>query len=115
MPLLFPIALPGMASAVDTLCVLVAFGLSRGQSVPLPKWLANRVLSARVKAMLTSVIHRALAILAHGAAPHAVPSTKHVRALNALMLGIAGLTIFVPVPLISFDNVLPALAIVLIA
>jgi hypothetical protein len=38
-----------------------------------------------------------------------------VRALNALMLGIAGLTIFVPVPLISFDNVLPALAIVLIA
>jgi hypothetical protein len=69
MPLLFPIALPGMASAVDTLCVLVAFGLSRGQSVPLPKWLANRVLSARVKAMLTSVIHRALAILARMGRP----------------------------------------------
>ena len=69
MPLLFPIALPGMASAVDTLCVLVAFGLSRGQSVPLPKWLANRVLSARVKAMLTSMIHRALAILARMGRP----------------------------------------------
>ena len=28
MPLLFPIALPGMASAVGVLCLLVAFGLS---------------------------------------------------------------------------------------
>jgi hypothetical protein len=116
MPLLFPVALPGMASAVGTLCVLVAFGLFRGQSVPLPKWLANRVLSARIKGMLTSMIHRALAIVARIGRPRMLPlSNKPARMLNALMLGIAGLAMAVPVPMISFDNVLPALAIVLMA
>jgi len=116
MPLLFPIALPGMASAVGTLCVLVAFGLLRGQAVSLPKWLAKRELSARVKAMLASMIHRALAILACIGRPRMLPlSNKPVRMLNALMLGIAGLAMAVPVPMISFDNVLPALAIVLMA
>ena len=35
--------------------------------------------------------------------------------VNGLMLCAAGLTMMVPVPIISFDNVLPALAIVLIA
>jgi len=116
MPLLFPIALPGMASAVGTLCVLVAFGLFRGQAVSLPKWLAKRELSARVKAMLASMIHRALAILACIGRPRMLPlSNKPVRMLNALMLGIAGLAMAVPVPMISFDNVLPALAIVLMA
>jgi len=116
MPLLFPIALPGMASAVGTLCVLVAFGLFRGQTVPLPKWLAKRVLSTRVKTMLSRMICRALAILARMGRPRMLPlSNKPARMLNALMLGIAGLAMVVPVPMISFDNVLPALAIVLMA
>lgn len=116
MPLLFPIALPGMASAVGSLCLFVAFGLFRGQSVPLPNWLANRVLSARVKAMLTSMIHRAIAILARVGRPRMLPlSNKPAHRLNALMLGVAGLAMVVPVPMITFDNVLPALAIVLMA
>ena len=116
MPLLFPVALPGMASAVGTLCMLVAFGLFRGQSVLLPKWLANRELSARVKAMLASMVHRAVAILARMGRPRMLPlSNKPARMVNALMLGIAGLAMAVPVPMITFDNVLPALAIVLIA
>jgi hypothetical protein len=116
MPLLFPIALPGMASAVGTLCLLVAFGLCRGQSVPLPGWLANRALSARVKAMLASMIHRAVRIIARMGRPRMLAlSNKPARMLNGLMLGAAGLAMLVPVPMITFDNVLPALAIVLMA
>ena len=116
LPLLFPIALPGMASAVGTLCLVVALGLFRGRSVPLPKWLAKRVLSARVKAMLASMVHRAATICARMGRPRMLPlSNKPARMLNALMLGIAGLAMVVPVPLITVDNVLPALAIVLIA
>ena len=116
MPLVFPIALPGMASVVGTLCLLVAVGLCRGQSVPLPQWLANRALSMRVKAMLARMIHRVVAIFARMGRPRILPlSDKPARMLNGLMLGAAGLAMVVPVPVITFDNVLPALAIMLIA
>ena len=116
MPLVFPIALPGMASVVGTLCLLVAVGLCRGQSVPLPQWLANRALSMRVKAMLARMIHRVVAIFARMGRPRMLPlSDKPARMLNGFMLGAAGLAMVVPVPVITFDNVLPALAIMLIA
>ena len=42
-------------------------------------------------------------------------SNRPARLANGLMLAVAGLSMAVPVPLISFDNVLPALAIVLMA
>ena len=115
MPLLFPIALPGMASAVGTLSLLVAIGLCRGQPVQLPTWLAKRPLSQRVKTVLARMIHRALAIFVRMGRPCMLPlSNKPARRLNGFMLGAAGLAMAVPVPLISFDNVLPALAITLI-
>lgn len=116
MPLLFPIALPGMASAVGTLCLLVALGLCRGRPVQLPTWLAKRALSQRVKTLLARMIHRALAIFLRMGRPRMLPlSNKPALRLNGLMLGAAGLAMVVPVPVISFDNVLPALAITLIA
>jgi len=116
MPLLFPVALPGMASAVGTLCLLVAFGVGMGHSVPLPGWLARRELSARVKAMLASMLHRAVRIMARMGRARMLPlSNRPARLFNGLMLGAAGLAMVVPVPVITFDNVLPALAIVLIA
>ena len=116
MPLLFPIALPGLGSAVGTLCLVVALGLCRGRSVQLPTWLAKRALSQRVKTVLTRMIHRAVAILARMGRPRMLPlSNKPARRLNGLMLGAAGLAMVVPVPVVTFDNVLPALAITLIA
>lgn len=116
MPLLFPIALPGMASVVGTLCLLVAFGLFRGQLVPLPNWLAKRELDARVTAILARMIQRTVSLFAGMGRPRLLRlSNKSTRSLNALMLGVAGLAMAVPVPVITFDNVLPALAIVLIA
>jgi hypothetical protein len=116
MPLLFPIALPGMGSAVGTLCLVVALGLCRGRSVPLPTWLAKRALSQRVKTVLARMIHRAVALFARMARPRMLPlSNKPARRLNGLMLGAAGLAMVVPVPVVTFDNVLPALAITLIA
>jgi hypothetical protein len=116
MPLLFPIALPGMASAVGTLCLFVALGLCRGRSVQLPQWLAKRALSIRAKAVLARMVHRAVAIFARMGRPRMLPlSNTSARMINGLMLGTAGLAMVVPVPVITFDNVLPALAITLIA
>ncbi|RFO97037.1 exopolysaccharide biosynthesis protein exod [Rhodoferax lacus] len=116
MPLLFPVALPGMASAVGGLGMVVAIGLFRGRAVPLPRWLGKRVLGERVKALLARMIHRALALFARVGRPRLLAlSNRPARTLNALMLGLAGLSMAVPVPVITFDNVLPALAIVLIA
>jgi hypothetical protein len=115
MPLLFPIALPGMASAVGTLCLLVAFGLCMGQAVALPGWLGKRELSARVKTTLASMSQRAVSLIARMGRPRMLPlSNQPARRLNGLMLAAAGLAMVVPVPVITFDNVLPALAIVLI-
>jgi hypothetical protein len=115
MPLLFPIALPGMATAVGALCVIVAVGLCAGQSVPLPGWLGRRELNVRAQTLLASMVKRVVSVLARFGSPRMLAlSNKPARMLNGLMLSAAGLSMAVPVPMISFDNVLPALAIVLI-
>lgn len=116
MPLLFPVALPGMGSAVGVLSVLVAFGLCTGQPVPLPRWLAKRELNARAQTLLASMVSLAVSTIGRVGRPRMLSlSSSSARMLNGLMLAVAGLSMAMPVPVISFDNVLPALAIVLMA
>jgi hypothetical protein len=116
MPLLFPVALPGMAWLVGSLCVLIAIGLCRGQSLPLPRWLACRVLGARTQAVLARMVSRSVRVVARVSRPRLLALSKQpARMLNGVALCAAGLSMVVPVPMISFDNVLPALAIVLLA
>ncbi len=116
MPLLFPVALPGMASVVGALCIVIAFGLLSGQPVPLPVWLARREINARARVLLERMIGRVINVIARWGRPRMLRlSDRPARALNGLMLCAAGLSMMVPVPIISFDNVLPALAIVLIS
>ena len=116
MPLLFPVALPGMASIVGAFCILVAFGLFSGQPVPLPAWLARREINGRARALLARMVSRVVNVIAALGRPRLLRlSDRPARVVNGLMLCAAGLTMMVPVPIISFDNVLPALAIVLIA
>ena len=116
MPLLFPVALPGMASVVGTLCLLIAIGLCRGQPLPLPRWLASRELGARTQVVLASMVNRSVRVIAKVSRPRMLAlSNQPARMLNGVVLCAAGLSMVVPVPLISFDNVLPALAIVLVA
>lgn len=116
MPLLFPVALPGMASAVGVLCLVVAFGLCSGRAIALPRWLAERELGARAQALLARVLGRTIHLVARFGRPRMLRlSDRPARLFNGLMLSLAGLSMAMPVPMISFDNVLPALAIVLIA
>jgi hypothetical protein len=116
MPLLVPVAVPGMASVVGALCLFVASGLCIGRSVPLPNFLARRELGARMQTLLAGMARRTIHILARFGRPRLLAlSNKSARVLNGLVLCGAGLAMAVPVPMISFDNVLPALAIVLIS
>ena len=116
MPLIFPIALPGMASMVGVFCLLIAYGLCIGQPLPLPGWLAKRELNGRVRTLLKGMINRIIHIIALLGRPRMLPlSNKPARVLNGLMLSAAGVSMMIPVPIISFDNVLPALAIVLLS
>jgi len=116
MPPLFPVAVPGMASAVGALCLFVAFGLCIGRSVSLPSWLARRELGVRVQMLLASMLSRTIRVLARFGRPRLLLlSNKAARVFNGMMLCVAGLSMAVPVPMVSFDNVLPALAIVLIS
>ncbi len=116
MPLLFPVALPGMASAVGGFCLLTAYGLCVGRSVHLPNWLAKRQLDGRIKTLLTGMVSRVIRVISWVGRPRLLSLTHpSARVFNAFMLAVAGLSMMMPVPIISFDNVLPALAIVLIA
>lgn len=116
MPLLFPVALPGMASVVGTLCLLIAIGLCRGRSLALPRWLARRELGERTQAVLASMVNRSVRVIARVSRPRMLAlSNQPARMFNGVVLCAAGLSMVVPVPLISFDNVLPALAMVLVA
>lgn len=116
MPLLFPVALPGMASAVGAFSLLIAYGLCVGRPAPLPDWLANRELPGRAMNLLKAMINPFIQIMAMLGRPRLLPlSNRSIRLLNALMLSIAGLSMMIPVPIITFDNVLPALAMLLIS
>ncbi|WP_237266584.1 exopolysaccharide biosynthesis protein [Thauera humireducens] len=116
MPLLVPVALPGMASVVGAFSILIAFGLLSGQPVPLPAWLARREMNDRARMLLERMTSRVIQIIARWGRPRMLRlSDKPARIANGLMLCAAGLSMMVPVPIISFDNVLPALAIVLIS
>lgn len=116
MPLLFPVAVPGMASAVGALCVFVAYGLLAGHSMPLPRWLGRRALGSQIQTLLSRMLRRTIPLIARAGRPRLLPlSNRPARWLNGLMLTAAGLSMAVPVPMISFDNVLPALAMVLLS
>jgi hypothetical protein len=116
MPLLVPVALPGMASVVGAFSILIAFGLLSGQPVPLPAWLARREMNDRARMLLERMTSRVIQVIARWGRPRMLRlSDKPARIANGLMLCAAGLSMMVPVPIISFDNVLPALAIVLIS
>lgn len=116
MPLLFPVALPGMASAVGAVCLLIAFGVVIGQPLPLPGWLARREINGRARALLERMLGRVVNVIARWGRPRLLRlSDGRARVLNGLMLSAAGLSMMIPVPIISFDNVLPALAIVLMS
>ena len=116
MPLLFPVALPGMGSAVGVFCLVIAFGLCAGRSVPLPAWLGERTLNDRVRDLLTRMLARVIHLIARLGRPRLLGLSHHsARWVNGLMLSVAGVSMVVPVPVISFDNVLPALAMVLTA
>jgi len=115
-PLLFPVALPGMASAVGGFCLLVAAGLLLGHSVSLPGWLARRELHGHIKTLLATMVGRVVPVVARVCRPRLLALTHpSLRLLNGSMLCAAGLAMMAPVPVISFDNVLPALAMVLMA
>jgi hypothetical protein len=116
MPLLFPVALPGMASAVGGFCLLVAAGLLLGRTLPLPRRLACTPLHERARRLLIAAVGRVIQLLARFGRPRllAVPHPR-LQPLQCFALAAAGLSMMVPVPMISFDSVLPALAIVLIA
>lgn len=116
MPLLFPVALPGMASMVGALCLFIAYGLCIGQPIPLPGWLAKREVSTRIRTLLESMLSRAINIIALLGRPRMLSlSNKRARMVNGFMLSAAGVSMMIPVPIITFDNVLPALAIVLLS
>ncbi len=115
-PLLFPVALPGMATGVGALCVIVALGLLVSRPIRLPRWLGQLELNARVQTALAAMVNRSLRVIARLGRPRwLLLSNRPARGFNGLMLTVAGLSMAVPVPLISFDNVLPALAIVLMS
>lgn len=83
MPLLVPIALPGMSSMVGAFCRLIAYGLCIGQPVPLPAWLAKREMNGRVRILPKGMLNRFIHIIALLGRPRMLPlSNKPARVLN---------------------------------
>jgi hypothetical protein len=116
LPLLFPVALPGMATTIGAVCVLVALGVALNRPLRLPRWLGRRSLPPRAAEVLCRWSTRAFATIAAIVRPRWIAfSSRCVRIVNGSFLAIAGLALMTPVPLVSFDNVLPAAAVILLA
>ena len=116
LPLLFPVALPGMATTIGAVCVLVALGVTLNRPLRLPGWLGRRSLPPRAAELLCRWSARAFTTIAAIVRPRWIAfSGRSVRIVNGSFLAIAGLALMTPVPLVSFDNVLPAAAVILLA
>ena len=116
LPLLFPVALPGMATTIGALSVLLALGVALNRPLRLPGWLGSRNLPPRAAELLCRWSARAFATIAAIVRPRWIAATgRGARILNGAFLAIAGLALMTPVPLVSFDNVLPAAAVILLA
>lgn len=116
LPLLLPLSIPGMATTVAAFCVLVAASIFLGRCLPLPHWLQQRRLPGRLSEPLAKQVARLTSRLARISQPRLLRlSDVRSRRLNGVMLALAGLAMMTPVPMVSFDNVVPALATVLLA
>jgi hypothetical protein len=116
LPLLFPVALPGMATTIGALCVLLAVTVAVNRPLRLPGWLGRRNLPPRAANLLQRWSGGAFRTIAAIARPRWIAFTgRGARVVNAAFLAVAGLALITPVPLVSFDNVLPAVAVVLLA
>jgi hypothetical protein len=105
-----------MATTIGALCVLLALGVALNRPLRLPGWLGRRSLPPRAAELLCRWSARAFATIAAIVRPRWIAVTgRGARILNGAFLAIAGLALMTPVPLVSFDNVLPAAAVILLA
>lgn len=115
-PLLLPVAIPGMATTVGAFCLLVALSVALARPFPLPAWLGRRHVPPALHGPLHRVLHRLAGVLGRISQPRLLAlSGPRWRWLNGGMLALAGASMMTPMPLVSFDNVVPAAAIALLA
>lgn len=115
LPLLLPFGIPGIATSLGYLTFLLGLGYALGFGIPIPKSLGEKHLPPKA----ASVLKKLLGVFIRRVAPHSRPrlfimSHPRMRPVNGLVLAFAGLTMAAPVPFASFDNVLPAAAMVCI-
>jgi len=113
LPLLLPFGIPGVATTLGYLTFLLGLGYALGFGVPVPKSIGEKRLPPKAASVLKSI----LGVFIRRVAPYSRPrlfimSHPRMRPLNGLVLAFAGLTMAAPVPFASFDNVLPAAAMV---
>lgn len=115
-PLLIPITIPGMATTVGAFCLLVAVSTLLKRPIPLPQWMQERRLPSGFGRAVQNILSRITTILGRFSKPRLISlSRPEYRFLNGTMLALAGASMMAPVPMVSFDNVVPAAAVVLLA
>jgi hypothetical protein len=115
LPLLLPFGIPGVATSLGYLTFLLGVGYALGFGIPIPKSIGEKRLPPKAASVLKTI----LGVFIHRVAPHSKPrlfimSHPRMRPVNGLVLAFAGLCMAAPVPFASFDNVLPAAAMVCI-
>ncbi|HEX4842079.1 MAG TPA: exopolysaccharide biosynthesis protein [Limnobacter sp.] len=115
LPLLLPFGIPGVATTLGYLTCLLGLGYAAGYGVPIPRWLAEKRLPPKAAQVLHRILYAFIRRVGRRSRPRFyLMSHRRMRPLNGLMLAFAGLTMAAPVPFASFDNVLPAAAMVCI-
>lgn len=110
LPLVLPVSIPGMATTVGALSLVLAWALYSSTAITLPTILANRRIPEAVISALSRV-ERVIKVLLTCSRPRLIQlSSTRFSYLNAGMLAIAGSSMMIPLPLVPFDNIVPAMA-----
>lgn len=115
LPLLLPFGIPGIATTLGYLTCLLGLGYALGYGIPIPKVLGEKYLPPKAARVLKKLLMVFITRIAKRSRPRLfIMSHRRMRPLNGLVLAFAGLSMAAPVPFASFDNVLPAAAMVCI-
>jgi hypothetical protein len=115
LPLLLPFGIPGIATTLGYLTCLLGLGYAFGYGIPIPKRLGENHLPPQAARLLRKLLMVFITRVAKHSRPRLfIMSHRRMRPVNGLVLAFAGLSMAAPVPFASFDNVLPAAAMVCI-
>jgi hypothetical protein len=115
-PFVLPVTVPFMSTALGAPMLVIAWAIVKNRVPWLPDRMLDRGLPGDTVQLVLERAARAAAQFEHLVRPRLLrlTATDGINSVNGIVLSIAVLLLMIPLPLVPFNNTLPAIAIILL-